>query len=41
MIYFILSTDVAERDPDGDCRSLALQSLVMLDKSLKKQLHDQ
>ncbi|XP_022598646.1 telomere length regulation protein TEL2 homolog [Seriola dumerili] len=32
--------DVAERDPDSDCRSLAVQSLVLLDKSLKKQLQD-
>ncbi|CAG04350.1 unnamed protein product, partial [Tetraodon nigroviridis] len=30
--------DVAEGDPDGDCRKLAVQSLVLLDKSLKKQL---
>ncbi|KAF7204608.1 telomere length regulation protein TEL2 homolog [Nothobranchius furzeri] len=33
--------DVAEGDPDADCRSLAMQSLVLLDKSLKKQLQDQ
>ncbi|XP_013863647.1 telomere length regulation protein TEL2 homolog [Austrofundulus limnaeus] len=33
--------DVAEGDPDEDCRSLAVQSLVLLDKSLKKQLEDQ
>ncbi|KAL6095169.1 telo2 [Pungitius sinensis] len=33
--------DVAEEDPDADCRSLAMQSLVLLDKSLKKQLRDQ
>ncbi|XP_027145561.1 telomere length regulation protein TEL2 homolog [Larimichthys crocea] len=33
--------DVAEGDPDEDCRSLAVQSLVLLDKSLKKQLQDQ
>uniref|UniRef100_A0A8C5EFV4 Telomere length regulation protein TEL2 homolog n=1 Tax=Gouania willdenowi TaxID=441366 RepID=A0A8C5EFV4_GOUWI len=33
-------TDVAEGDPDADCRSLAVQSLVLLDKSLKKQLKD-
>ncbi|XP_040885566.1 telomere length regulation protein TEL2 homolog [Toxotes jaculatrix] len=32
--------DVAEKDPDADCRSLAVQSLVLLDKSLKKQLQD-
>lgn len=32
--------DVAEEDPDADCRSLAIQSLVLLDKSLKKQLQD-
>ncbi|KAG7270471.1 hypothetical protein CRUP_017953 [Coryphaenoides rupestris] len=30
--------DVAEADADGDCRSLAVQSLVLLEKSLKKQL---
>ncbi|XP_077358573.1 telomere length regulation protein TEL2 homolog isoform X2 [Festucalex cinctus] len=30
--------DVAEGDLDADCRSLAMQSLVLLDKSLKKQL---
>ncbi|KAK7919730.1 hypothetical protein WMY93_011014 [Mugilogobius chulae] len=30
--------DVAERDADSDCRSLALQCLVHLDKGLKKQL---
>uniref|UniRef100_A0A8C8DLD6 Telomere length regulation protein TEL2 homolog n=1 Tax=Oryzias sinensis TaxID=183150 RepID=A0A8C8DLD6_9TELE len=30
--------DVAESDPDADCRSLAVQSLVLLDESLKKQL---
>lgn len=33
-------TDVAEGDPDADCRSLAVQSLVLLDKNLKKQLQD-
>uniref|UniRef100_A0A674PN12 Telomere length regulation protein TEL2 homolog n=1 Tax=Takifugu rubripes TaxID=31033 RepID=A0A674PN12_TAKRU len=32
--------DVAEADPDGDCRDLAVQSLVLLDKSLKKQLQN-
>uniref|UniRef100_A0A3Q3ID24 Telomere length regulation protein TEL2 homolog n=1 Tax=Monopterus albus TaxID=43700 RepID=A0A3Q3ID24_MONAL len=32
--------DVAEGDPDADCRSLAIQSLVLLDKSLKKQLQE-
>lgn len=32
--------DVAEGDPDADCRSLAVQSLVLMDKSLKKQLQD-
>ncbi|XP_061563657.1 telomere length regulation protein TEL2 homolog isoform X2 [Cololabis saira] len=31
-------SDVAEGDPDADCRSLAVQSLVLLDKTLKKQL---
>ncbi|KAM6897678.1 telomere length regulation protein TEL2 homolog [Xenentodon cancila] len=33
-------SDVAEGDPDADCRSLAVQSLVLLDKTLKKQLQD-
>ncbi|XP_071398605.1 telomere length regulation protein TEL2 homolog isoform X2 [Centroberyx affinis] len=33
--------DVAEGDPDADCRNLAVQSLVLLDKSLKKQLDPQ
>lgn len=37
----LISTDVAEGDPDADCRNLAVQSLVLLDKSLKKQLQDQ
>lgn len=32
--------DVAGGDPDADCRNLAVQSLVLLDKSLKKQLQD-
>lgn len=32
--------DVAESDADADCRTLAVQSLVLLDKSLKKQLQD-
>lgn len=32
--------DVAEGDADADCRSLAVQSLVLLDKGLKKQLQD-
>lgn len=36
--WFSESTDVAEGDPDADCRTLAVQSLVLLDKSLKKQL---
>lgn len=40
IIIMLLSTDVAEGDPDADCRSLAVQSLVLLDKSLKKQLQD-
>uniref|UniRef100_A0AAY4BFR8 Telomere length regulation protein TEL2 homolog n=1 Tax=Denticeps clupeoides TaxID=299321 RepID=A0AAY4BFR8_9TELE len=30
--------DVAETDVDADCRSLAVQSLVLLDKNLKKEL---
>ncbi|XP_068439354.1 telomere length regulation protein TEL2 homolog [Clinocottus analis] len=33
--------DVAEEDTDADCRNLAIQSLVLLDKSLKKQLQGQ
>ncbi|KAM4526112.1 telomere length regulation protein TEL2 homolog [Fundulus diaphanus] len=33
-------SDVAEGDPDADCRALAVQSLVLLDNSLKKQLQD-
>ncbi|XP_029934081.1 telomere length regulation protein TEL2 homolog [Myripristis murdjan] len=33
--------DVAESDADADCRSLAVQSLVLLDKSLRKQLDPQ
>ncbi|XP_035987952.1 telomere length regulation protein TEL2 homolog [Fundulus heteroclitus] len=33
-------SDVAEGDPDVDCRALAVQSLVLLDNSLKKQLQD-
>uniref|UniRef100_A0A3B5QC65 Telomere length regulation protein TEL2 homolog n=1 Tax=Xiphophorus maculatus TaxID=8083 RepID=A0A3B5QC65_XIPMA len=32
--------DVAEADPDADCRSLAVQSLVLLDQNLKKQLQN-
>ncbi|XP_032429904.1 telomere length regulation protein TEL2 homolog isoform X1 [Xiphophorus hellerii] len=32
--------DVAETDPDADCRSLAVQSLVLLDQNLKKQLQN-
>ncbi|CAM4723914.1 unnamed protein product [Leuciscus chuanchicus] len=30
--------DVAENDCDADCRSLAVQSLILLDKNLKSQL---
>ncbi|KAM6951147.1 telomere length regulation protein TEL2 homolog [Aplochiton taeniatus] len=30
--------DVAEKDPDGDCRNLAVQSLLLLEKSLKMGL---
>ncbi|KAI4899558.1 hypothetical protein NFI96_017649, partial [Prochilodus magdalenae] len=30
--------DVAESDPDADCRSLAVQSLVLLEKNLKAHL---
>uniref|UniRef100_A0A3B3XJ69 Telomere length regulation protein TEL2 homolog n=1 Tax=Poecilia mexicana TaxID=48701 RepID=A0A3B3XJ69_9TELE len=32
--------DVAEVDPDADCRNLAVQSLVLLDQNLKKQLQN-
>ncbi|XP_067100706.1 telomere length regulation protein TEL2 homolog isoform X1 [Osmerus mordax] len=32
--------DVAESDPDADCRSLAVQSLVLLEKSLKAGLEN-
>ncbi|KAM4715686.1 telomere length regulation protein TEL2 homolog [Anableps anableps] len=32
--------DVAKGDPDADCRGLAVQSLVLLENSLKKQLQD-
>lgn len=39
-LYCFCFTDVAEGDPDSDCRSLAVQSLVLLDKNLKKQLED-
>lgn len=38
--YISIFTDVAEGDPDGDCRKLAVQSLVLLDKSLKKQIQN-
>ncbi|CAB1337863.1 unnamed protein product [Coregonus sp. 'balchen'] len=31
--------DVAEGDPDADCRNLAVQSLVLLEKSLKTELN--
>lgn len=30
--------DVAESDCDSDCRSLAVQSLMLMDKNLKSQL---
>lgn len=30
--------DIAESDPDADCRSLAVQSLVLLEKNLKAHL---
>uniref|UniRef100_A0A8C9SIY9 Telomere length regulation protein TEL2 homolog n=1 Tax=Scleropages formosus TaxID=113540 RepID=A0A8C9SIY9_SCLFO len=41
--YFLMSscvhyTDVAEGDADADCRTLAMQALVLLDKSLRTQL---
>ena len=39
-LCFLVYIDVAEGDPDADCRSLAVQSLVLLDKSMKKQLQD-
>lgn len=32
--------DVAETDPDADCRSLAIQSLVLLEKNLKTHLQN-
>ncbi|XP_060778662.1 telomere length regulation protein TEL2 homolog [Neoarius graeffei] len=32
--------DVAETDPDADCRSLAVQSLVLLEKCLKTHLQN-
>uniref|UniRef100_A0A673XN74 Telomere length regulation protein TEL2 homolog n=1 Tax=Salmo trutta TaxID=8032 RepID=A0A673XN74_SALTR len=31
--------DVAEGDPDADCRNLAVQSLVLLEKSLKTEMN--
>ncbi|KAM9504574.1 telomere length regulation protein TEL2 homolog isoform 3-T3 [Salvelinus alpinus] len=31
--------DVAEVDPDADCRNLAVQSLVLLEKSLKTEMN--
>lgn len=34
----LLHADVAENDCDADCRSLAVQSLMLLDKNLKTQL---
>lgn len=40
-LYVEIFTDVAEGDADGDCRNLAVQSLVLLDKSLKKQLQNE
>lgn len=36
---FVLLTDVAEGDPDADCRNLAVQSLVLLEKSLKTEMN--
>jgi len=38
LINVLLCTDVAENDCDADCRSLAVQSLILLDKNLKSQL---
>ncbi|KAM9716272.1 telomere length regulation protein TEL2 homolog [Menidia menidia] len=32
--------DVAEGDPHADCRNLAMQSLMLLERTLKKQLQD-
>ncbi|XP_076827292.1 telomere length regulation protein TEL2 homolog [Brachyhypopomus gauderio] len=32
--------DVAENDPDADCRSLAVQSLVLLERNLKTHLQN-
>lgn len=37
-INVLLCVDVAENDCDADCRSLAIQSLMLLDKNLKTQL---
>ena len=34
----VLLTDVAEGDPDGDCGNLAVQSLGLLENSLKNGL---
>lgn len=34
----VLLTDVAEGDPDADCGNLAVQSLVLLENSLKTGL---
>lgn len=31
-------TDVVEKDPDGDCRRLALQNLLLME-NLKKKLN--
>lgn len=38
IINVLLCTDVAENDCDAECRSLAVQSLILLDKNLKSQL---
>lgn len=35
---FVCIVDVAETDVDADCRSLAVQCLVLQEKSLKKEL---
>lgn len=34
----VLLTDVAEGDPDADCGNLAVQSVVLLENSLKTGL---
>lgn len=38
LINVLLCADVAENDCAADCRNLAVQSLMLLDKNLKTQL---